>query len=284
MTLNRFARLLKRLNLQPAQMEPAESKGTTIYIGGAGEGGVGAQARLFGGLVAAQATMAAQLSARDFPLHSLHAYFLSPGRPQQDIEYHCVHSKDGRNFAVRSVEAWQNDTRIFQLQASFHRPEQGVHHQQPMPAAPAPEALPNRDELRGRAHWRAMPIDVRMATPITANQAQPAEQQIWLRANGQIPDDPHLHVALVVYASDRSLLDTAWRPHADQGTLVGASLDHSMWFHSQPKFDDWLLYSLQSPAAGAGRGLAYGAIYDRAGQRLVSVAQEGLLRHIPATE
>jgi acyl-CoA thioesterase-2 len=92
-----------------------------------------------------------------------------------------------------------------------------------------------------------------------------------------IPDDPHLHVALVVYASDRTLLDTAWRPHADRGQLTGASLDHIMWFHHPPRFDDWLLYAMESPAASEARGLAIGGIYTH-DRRLVTVAQEGVLR------
>ncbi len=271
-----FQRLLKRLDLQP--LAAASTQDVEVFLGGAGEGGVGAQARLFGGLVAAQAAMAAQLSVNAFPLHSLHAYFLGPGRPESDIEYRVTHSKDGRNFAVRWVEAWQHGQRIFQLQASFQRPERGVHHQTPLPQVIPPEQCPNRDELRGRRNWRDMPIDVRMITPITADQPLPPRQQVWLRANGELPEDPRLHLALVVYASDRSLLDTAWRPHADQGERAGASLDHAMWFHNPPIFDQWLLYDLESPAAANSRGLAYGALYNQAGQRMVSVAQEGLLR------
>ncbi|MDC6451164.1 thioesterase family protein, partial [Pseudomonadales bacterium] len=63
-----------------------------------------------------------------------------------------------------------------------------------------------------------------------------------VRANGDLPVDPKIHLAMVVYASDRSLLDTAWRPHADKGKQSGASLDHSMWFHQPPVFNEWLLY------------------------------------------
>jgi acyl-CoA thioesterase-2 len=101
---------------------------------------------------------------------------------------------------------------------------------------------------------------------------------VWLRANGPLPDDPVMHAALLVYASDRSLLDTAFRPHADRGRLESASLDHAVWFHRPPRFDDWLLYATSSPAAAGGRGLAYGAVYDRAGTRIASVAQEGVIR------
>ena len=263
-------RLLRRLTLTEAAPD--------VYLGGAGAGGIGGESRLFGGLVAAQALVAAQNTVADFAVHSLHAYFLRPGRALNDILYRVTRSKQGRNFQAREVNAWQNDERIFQLQASFQRPEAGVEHQDAMPDVPDPETLPNRDQLRGRINWHEMPIDVRMATPITADVPLPAEQHIWLKANGQLPSDPALHTALVVYASDRSLLDTAWRPHADRGSLAGASLDHAMWFHHVPSFDDWLLYTMKSPAAAGGRGLAIGAIYDRQGRRTVTVAQEGLLR------
>jgi len=235
-------------------------------------------ARLFGGLVAAQATMAALQTVDEFPLHSLHAYFLRPGRAEADINFHVDRSKQGRNFAVRSVSAEQNGELIFQMLASFQRPAQGVHHQPPMPSVPPPDALPNRDRLRGRANWQRMPIDVRMATPITGTQPQTSEQRLWLGVNGSLPEDPNLHVALVVYASDRCLLDTAWRPHADRGELAGASLDHTMWFHRAPRFDDWLLYATSSPAAAGGRGLAFGSIFDADGNLVVSVAQEGVLK------
>jgi len=263
-------RLLRRLNLQAADAD--------VFIGGAGEGGVTENARLFGGLVAAQATMAALRTVQEFALHSLHAYFLRPGRPDADIEFRVSSGKDGRNFAVRNVAAVQHAELIFQLQCSFQRTAAGADHQPRMPEVPAPDGLPNRDQLRGRSNWQDMPIDVRMITPITGAAPLPAEQQLWLGVNGELPEDPRVHLALVVYASDRCLLDTAWRPHADQGQLTGASLDHSMWFHRTPRFDDWLLYSTTSPAAAGGRGLAFGNLFARNGTHLVTVAQEGVLR------
>jgi acyl-CoA thioesterase-2 len=222
--------------------------------------------------------MAAQNTVEFFTMHSLHAYFLRPGRASRDIAYHVTALKDGRNFAARRVEAWQGGDCIFQLIASFHRAESGPTHQPTMPEVPPPEDCPNRDQLRGRSYWQDMPIDVRMITEITADAPLPAEQQLWLRANGDLTDDPRIHLALVVYASDRGLLDTAFRPHADKGEMSGASLDHTMWFHQQVRFDEWHLYQTHSPAAGNGRGLATGSIFDRSGRCLVTVAQEGALR------
>ncbi len=273
--MNRFERLLRRLQLTEVRDD--------VFLGGAGEGGVGAPSRLFGGLVAAQATMAALKSTtHDVALHSLHTYFLRPGKPDSDIEYRVTRTKEGRNFHVRSVHAFQDDELILQLQASFQRPRKGVEHQDPTPLLGYPERnpedYPNRDRLKGRDYWADMPIDVRMVTAMTANEALDPDQQVWLRVNGRMPEDPHVHLALIVYASDRSLLDTAWRPHANRGELTGASLDHIIWFHGEARFDDWLLYTIHSPAAHDSRGLAIGSLHDRKGRHIASVAQEGVLR------
>ena len=268
--MNRFNRLLHRLSL--------EEQSPSVFVGGAGEGGVGGEARLFGGLVAAQAVMAAQYTVDDFPMHSFHAYFLRPGRAEEDIVFDVTVMKDGKNFRSRRVEAWQGRDCIFQLISSFQRLKGGFEHQPDTPARDKPEYLPNRDQLKGRSHWQDMPVDVRMETDITADEARTPEQRFWLRANGEMPNDDRLHLALIVYASDRGLLDTAFRPHAHLGNLSGASLDHSMWFHEQPRFDDWLLYATEGPIARNSRGLAMGRIYDTEGRCLVSVAQEGVLR------
>jgi acyl-CoA thioesterase-2 len=265
----RFQKLMHRLQLEE------ESPG--IFVGGAGEGAVGREQRLFGGLVAAQAEMATQNTVEGFAMHSLHAYFLRPGRASREIAYHVTEIKNGRNFVARQVEARQGGDSIFLMTASFQRPGSGPSHQPTMPVARPPEDCPNRDQLRGRPHWQDMPVDVRMITEPTGDEPLPAEQQAWLRANGKVPDDPRIHLALIVYASDRTLLETAYRPHVDSGAMAGASLDHAMWFHGAPRFDGWLLYHTRSPAAANGRGLATGTIFDAAGRCLATVAQEGTL-------
>ncbi len=77
-------------------------------------------------------------------------------------------------------------------------------------------------------------------------------QQVWLRADGALPDDPVLHACVVTYASDMTLLDTAVRPHGrvwgDEGLMM-ASLDHAMWFHRPFRADDWLLYDQDTPSS-----------------------------------
>ena len=57
-----------------------------------------------------------------------------------------------------------------------------------------------------------------------------------------------------------------------------ASLDHAMWFHRECRADEWLLYAFDSPNAAGSRGLARGQVFTRAGQLVMSTAQEGLIR------
>ncbi len=67
---------------------------------------------------------------------------------------------------------------------------------------------------------------------------RPPFQNIWIKSNGTLPDDPRLHQCLLAYASDMSLLDTCLLPHGISwfsGRLISASLDHAMWFTTIPR-------------------------------------------------
>jgi acyl-CoA thioesterase-2 len=114
-----------------------------------------------------------------------------------------------------------------------------------------------------------------------------ARAQVWMRANGSLPDDPLLHVCLVTYASDMTLLDAVLMRHGlsyDTDKLSVASLDHAMWFHAPFRADEWFLYDQESPWAGGARGLGRGTIYSCDGRLVVSVVQEGLIRIGPRPE
>jgi acyl-CoA thioesterase-2 len=102
-----------------------------------------------------------------------------------------------------------------------------------------------------------------------------------MRTDGALPDDQLLHVCLVTYASDLTLLDSVLLGHGLSGwhdDVAGASLDHAMWFHRPFRADEWLLYDQSSPSASGGRGLAEGRIFTLDGRLVVSVVQEGLVR------
>ena len=249
--------------------------------------------RVFGGQVAGQALVAAgRTVSADRPVHSLHAYFLRPGDPSIPIVYEVDRIRDGRSFTTRRVVAVQHGKPIFHLSASFQLVEAGLEHTTTMPEVPRPEELttlsvrmaPYAQELDGW-YTRPRPIDVRyVGDPPRIAQDTGLRQphsQVWMRADGRLPDDPLLHVCAAAYASDMTLLDSTLLAHGKAwgtGDVIGASLDHAMWFHRPFRADEWWLYDQESPWAGAGRGLARGSIYTGDGRLAASVVQEGLLR------
>ncbi len=252
--------------------------------------------RVFGGQVAGQALVAAGRTVEaGLVVHSLHSYFLRPGDPSIPIVYQVERLRDGKSFTTRRVTAIQHGLPIFNLSASFQRPEQGIEHQLDKPESPDPDTLPTfRQRVEpylDKVHpdlkkWlqRERPIDMRYVNPpdYLHPEKRPPHQQVWIRADGTLPDEPLLlHQCIVAYASDMTLIDTATLPHAipwfDPHVQM-ASLDHAMWFHRPFRADQWLLYSQESPTATGARGFTTGRLYTQDGVHVVSVAQEGLIR------
>ena len=172
-------------------------------------------------------------------MHSLHAYFLRPGDPKVPILYEVDRIRDGRSFTTRRVVAIQHGQAIFNLQASFHAPEPGLDHQRAMPrTCPTRSRCPtsrrgwSRTRTRS-ASWydRPRPIDVRYVDgrPDSSRKgATPDGQRVWLRADGELPDDPVLHACVVTYASDMTLLDT-------DRAAVRAGVGHARRADGQPR-------------------------------------------------
>ncbi|AWI28896.1 MULTISPECIES: acyl-CoA thioesterase II [Streptomyces] len=255
--------------------------------------------RVFGGQVAAQALVAAGRTVPDDrTAHSLHAYFLRMGDPGAPIVYTVDRIRDGRSFATRRVVAVQHGQPIFHLSASFQVHEEGLDHQASMPEAPDPETLPTAAErlpeyagntlhpeiVRRMLEARAA-VDIRyVGRPPYASIGERREphSQVWFRTNGKLADDPLLHVCLATYVSDMTLLDSVLLAHGRGGwavgDVVGASLDHAMWFHRPFRADEWLLYDQESPSAHGGRGLGQARIYTQDGRLAISVIQEGVVR------
>jgi acyl-CoA thioesterase II len=254
--------------------------------------------RVFGGQVASQALVAAGRTvdpARQ--VHSLHGYFVRPGDPDVPIHYGVEDIRDGRSFSVRRCVAQQHGKTIFFMSASFHRQEEGLDHHAPAPAdVPAPEDLPTMTDRLSRFPerfdiWATLPrpIDVRyVGEPgwVRAGE-RPAEvrQRVWMRIDGKLPDEPLLHACLLAYASDLTLLDSVLSVHGEvwgEGGVIGASLDHALWFHRPFRADEWFLYDCWSPSASGARGLATGRMLTRDGRHVATAVQEGLLRRVGA--
>ncbi len=244
--------------------------------------------RLFGGQVLAQTLFAAMNTVdTDRQVHSLHAYFLRPGSREEPLRFEVERMRDGRSFSARRVITRQHDRVIFQLNVSFHIPEDGLSHSAPMPDDVTPvtqspsmaEVLERRfgEPIHMLSEWDA--LDVRLAT-----DARPSSHggvmRAWVRTQERLPEDPRLHAAVLAYLSDMTLLSVSTVQHEVEFTsphLQAASIDHAMWFHRPVRCDEWLLYDMLSPSASGARGFCEGRLFQGE-EAVASCAQEGLIR------
>jgi len=265
-----------------------EQGGDRYFKGLRKRGGVG---RVYGGQVIAQALAAAVKTVDPGrSIHSLHAYFLRGGSEDHEIDYRVEADFDGGSFSNRRVIASQQGQVIFNLAASFHKPEPGRHHQPAMPDVPPPEELLSiPDYVKrhagvapraiGRVYAGESPIEVRCVGVPPFLDSEPGEPRLamWFRTLVPVVAPQWMHRALTAYASDFAMISTAVRPHG-AFEVQAASIDHSIWFHNDVDVGEWLLYTTESPWTGDARGLSFGHIFDRSGRLLASVAQEGLIR------
>jgi len=251
--------------------------------------------QVFGGQVIGQALSATKTSLKDDrPVHSLHSYFLRPGDASKPIIYDVENLRDGRSISTRRVKAIQYGKPIFFMTASFHVEAAGLEHQDKMPKVEAPENLMStRERIKKLALDADMPIPERFKqispiairpvesfNPLKSEASNPI-RHVWMKTRGALPDDPRVHKYMLAYASDMAFLPVAGQPHGISfftKEYQMATIDHSMWFHRDFKFDDWLLYKIESPSATNQRGFVLGKFFDRKGRLVASTAQEGVMR------
>lgn len=249
--------------------------------------------RIYGGQVLAQAlTAAARTVAPDRFAHSLHGYFLRPGQVGLPIELSVEVLHDGRSFSARRTHALQDGVPILSMIASFQEVQEGLDHQDSAPTdLPAPEDLPSSDAVYFAAPPAARPylapktaFDVRHVQGTLfrpPGQPQEPRQELWLRAQGEVPADRNTRAALLAYVCDGLMLEPALRGHGLSWLSPGlsvASIDHAMWWYRDVDLSDWLLFVQTSPASHGGRAHGAARVYDRSGRLVASIAQEGVLR------
>lgn len=249
--------------------------------------------RAFGGQVLGQAIMAAGSTvAESRAIHSIHSYFLRPGRADEHMTFSVNRLHDARSFSTRRTQVYQHGNVLMSLIASFQEDQEGLEHQAPhdMSGLPDPESLPSQQDLYGdraatpRGSWiLSRPFDLRYLQAdiyLDVTEQQP-RQQVWIRTKDTLPDHPLLHSAALAFGSDYTLVEPILRNHGIPWATPGiraASLDHAMWFHRPFRADDWLLYTQESPTAQGGRGLTHGTFHNRDGELVASVTQEAMVR------
>jgi acyl-CoA thioesterase-2 len=256
-----------------------------IYRGSVFSPDSGFLQRTFGGHVAGQSLVSAVRTVDPrYQVHSLHGYFLRPGDAQAPTVFLVERLRDGGSFATRRVNAIQHGQTIFSMSASFQTDQDGIHHQDPMPAAPPPDGLPGLNSIKvfddaGFKQFEEWDVRIVPRDRLELLPGKASQQQVWVRHRDPLPDDPVLHICALAYMSDLTLLGSAQVTHLDvREHLQVASLDHAMWFMRAFRADEWLLYDQSSPSASGGRALCQGKIFAQTGEMVAAVMQEGLTR------
>ena len=207
-----------------------------------------------------------------------------------------VRLRDEKRFANRRVDAMQGGVLLATALVSYLSAGKGLEHSFPAPDVAEPETLPTIDEVLV-GYERVVPGFVDALRPIEWRYANdPAwvmrdkgerlsHNRVWLTAAGDMPADPVLHTAALIYSSDTTVLDSIITTHGlswGWDRIFAVTINHSVWFHRPVDFSDWVLYSTASPVAAESRGLGMGHFFDRVGRIVATVAQEGIVKHFPA--
>ncbi|GGX70214.1 acyl-CoA thioesterase II [Litorimonas cladophorae] len=257
--------------------------------------------RVFGGQVLGQALNAAvRTVGPDRTPHSLHSYFLRPGDLTRPIIYEVDPIRNGRSFSTRRVVAKQKGEAIFNASISFQIAEDGLSHQFDFPEnVQHYSELPNDfdrakevgnlmgiSEEKFRSYYLIFGTDIlEMRTPGLETSIIPGEFSptfgFWFKFNDAIGKNATTHQTLLAFISDKALMSTALRPHPVNfrtHKIIGASLDHAMWFHEEIDVTQWIYYHIDSPRSAGSRGFNRGSFYTEDGRLIASTAQEGLIR------
>ncbi|WP_120312395.1 acyl-CoA thioesterase II [Mycobacterium mantenii] len=255
--------------------------------------------RTFGGQLMSQAFVASSRSLlrEGLPPSALSVHFINGGDTARDIEFRVTRLRDERRFANRRVDAMQDGTLLCSALVSYMAGGRGLEHGIAPPEVAEPHSQPTIGELL-RGYEETVPHFVKALQPIewrytndpawvmrTKGDRLP-HNRVWVKALGEVPDDPILHTATMVYSSDTTVLDSVITTHGLSwgfDRIFAASANHSIWFHRQVNFNDWVLYSTSSPVAADSRGLGTGHFFDRSGQPLATVVQEGVLKYFPSS-
>jgi len=254
--------------------------------------------RTFGGQMMAQAFVAASRTVPEgLPPSALSMHFIAGGDPDQDLEFRVVRLRDERRFANRRVDVVQNGVLLGSALVSHLSGGRGLEHNVAAPEVEPPENLPKIGELL-RGYEEKVPHFVSALRPIEWRYTNDpawvmrdkgerlAHNRVWMKSEGELPDDPVVHAAALVYSSDTTVLDSIITTHGLSwgfDRIFAVTMNHSVWFHRPVRFDEWVLYSTSSPVAAESRGLGTGHFFDRSGRVLATVVQEGIVKHFPGT-
>src|SRR5699024_5099988 len=241
---------------------------------------------VFGGQVMGQAvTAVGRTVSAERRIHSMYSYFLAPGDPAHPIRFQVDALRDGSSFSVLGVLAAQPGTAADEEEGSSLAVTASV----PEGLPPTAEVLSGIDHPVARYWATQRPIDIRHVTDPIYLRPDPASdtadtQMVWMRTLAPVEAEPLLHDAILAFASDYTPFEPILRRQGLSWITPGlkmATIDHAIWWHTHVDANEWLLYVQRAPSASGGRGLTHGQVFDRSGDLVATVTQEGMIRARP---
>ena len=255
--------------------------------------------RTYGGQLVAQSFVAGtrSLVRAELPPSAISVHFINGGDTGKDIEFRVTRLRDELRFANRRVDAVQDGVVLSSALISYMSGGSGLEHGIEAPQVGPPEAHATLPELlvgyeKIVPHFvnALQPIDWRYTNDPAWVMRKKGERldhnRVWMKVRGVLPDDPVLHTAAMLHSSDTTVLDSIITTHGLSwgfDRIFAASANHSVWFHRQVDFNDWVLYSTSSPAAADSRGLGAGHFFNPAGKVIATVVQEGVVLYFPSS-
>lgn len=254
-----------------------ERTGETTFLSRA----TGRDFRRWGASVMSQALLCAAQTAHSKSPLSLQADFLRPGTWLEDLTLEVETLRNGRRLKSRLVHAIQKGKPIVTCTVNFGDAPGHLDHGDAAPEASPPEGIEDwwdrlNREIPSKTRSKRTFWDLRSegSEAQTRPAGQPPQRRTWAKPRAALPDDPLVHAAAILTVSDTGLTSTVMLGYENARPT---SVDHAIWFHEAPRFDDWMLYASRSPVGRGGRALIEAAFYAGDGRRVASVAQECML-------
>ncbi|CRZ15030.1 acyl-CoA thioesterase [Mycolicibacterium neworleansense] len=250
------------------------------FVGVTGPVGTDGRQVAKGAQALGQAIVATAKRFPDKAVRSAHAVFTRPVQIDSTVELSVDVVHEGRSTATAVVTVGQDARLCATVTVLADVPTEDVvsHHAlRPDVETPA-DAHPAGRAMLGHELRLVDVVDVN-----SPDEVGPPELYAWLRCD-PIPERDELAKALLAYFTGQLGISTSMRPHRGIGTaqahatLSTALISASVCFHDSAEWDDWLLYSHESTAAGQGMSYVRGQVHTEDGELLASFAQEGLIR------
>lgn len=234
-------------------------------------------------------------------------YFTLAASSELPFVYRVRRVRDGRGFCVRTVQVTQLETIgvCFTCTASFKRYEpsqieyqERVDLQQRYAQAlslrnPAMYADTPATEAPWSHLYRGPPFPGLVTKKVDMREYNESRipldrrQLSFYTVVGEMPpfdEEPNMHVAAHLYASDRNSLFAVSR-HLGVGENFSrmASLTHTVVLHSTGRMLDlssgkWFMQEAWTDRFGDGRGVHHSRIWDTEGHHVATTLQDGLIR------